>query len=111
MTSVDILAREPRVLSHAQRECYFEQGYLLLEALAEALTEAGQPRAAIARWHRLVDLDPDREGWHRALMWAYARAGERGLGLRQYQACRTLLRERLGVDPSPETQALYRTLL
>jgi DNA-binding SARP family transcriptional activator len=83
----------------------------VLEALAEALTEAGQPRAAIARWHRLVDLDPDREGWHRALMWAYARAGERGLGLRQYQACRTLLRERLGVDPSPETQALYRTLL
>jgi ectoine hydroxylase len=33
MTSVDILAREPRVLSQAQRECYFEQGYLLLEAI------------------------------------------------------------------------------
>jgi ATP/maltotriose-dependent transcriptional regulator MalT/DNA-binding SARP family transcriptional activator len=83
----------------------------VLEALAGALAEAGQPRAAIARWQRLMDLDPEREGWHRALMSAYARAGERALGLRQYHACRTLLRDRLGVDPSPETQALYQALL
>jgi phytanoyl-CoA dioxygenase PhyH len=33
MTPVKILAREPRVLSQTQRECYFEQGYLLLEGI------------------------------------------------------------------------------
>jgi len=33
MTPVEILAREPRVLSQTQRECYFEQGYLLLEGI------------------------------------------------------------------------------
>jgi hypothetical protein len=33
MTPMKILAREPRVLSQTQRECYFEQGYLLLEGI------------------------------------------------------------------------------
>jgi DNA-binding SARP family transcriptional activator len=44
-------------------------------------------------------------------MIAYVRAGERILALRQYQACRKLLRERLGVEPSSETTTLYTTLL
>jgi DNA-binding SARP family transcriptional activator len=83
----------------------------LLAAAAEALFEAGQARAALARWQQLVDLDPECEAWHRSLMRAYAAAGERALALRQYQACRAVLRERLGVDPSPETTSLYRELL
>jgi DNA-binding SARP family transcriptional activator len=83
----------------------------VLEGLAEALAEAGQPRAALARWQQLVELDPVRESWQRALITAYAWAGERALALRQYQACRTLLRESLGVEPSRETTALYTSLL
>jgi DNA-binding SARP family transcriptional activator len=44
-------------------------------------------------------------------MRVYAQAGERGLALRQFHACRTILRERLGSDPSAETRALYSSLL
>lgn len=83
----------------------------VLEALADALAEVGQPRAALARWQQLVESDPERENWQRSLMLAYARAGERVLALRQYQACRKLLRERLGVEPSIETTTLYTALL
>jgi DNA-binding SARP family transcriptional activator len=83
----------------------------LLERLAEALLEMGRPAAAIERYRQLIDADPEREGWHRALMRAYAQAGERALALRQFHACRALLRGRLGVEPSRETRELYSSLL
>jgi DNA-binding SARP family transcriptional activator len=83
----------------------------VLERLAETLLALGEPQAAAARYERLIAADPERESSHRGLMRAYALAGERGLALRQYHACRTLLRERLGVDPSAETRSLYLSLL
>ena len=43
-------------------------------------------------------------------MRAYAQAGERPLALRQFHACRTLLRA-LGIEPSAETRELYSSLL
>jgi DNA-binding SARP family transcriptional activator len=83
----------------------------LLERLAGALMETGRPAAAIERLRRLLDADPEREGWHRALMRAYAQAGERALALRQFHACRATLRGRLGIEPSAETRELYASLL
>ena len=71
----------------------------------------GRPAAAIERYRQLIDADPEREGWHRSLMRAYAQAGERALALRQFHACRATLRSRLGVEPSPETRELYSSLL
>ncbi len=83
----------------------------LLERLAGTLAEMGRPGAAIERYRHLVELDGEREGWHRALMRAYAQAGERPLALRQFHACRATLRARLGIEPSAETRELYTSLL
>jgi DNA-binding SARP family transcriptional activator len=83
----------------------------VVERLADAFLEARQPQAAISRYERLLGLDPEREAWHRALMRTYAVAGERALALRQFHLCRQLLRERLGVEPSAATQALFASLL
>jgi LuxR family maltose regulon positive regulatory protein len=83
----------------------------VLEHLAETLVAVGEPRAAAMRFERLIAIDPEHEGWHRGLMRAYALAGERGLALRQYHACRTVLREQLGAEPSAETRGLYSALL
>lgn len=83
----------------------------VLARLAESLSAAGQPGASISRYRRLLAMEPEREGWHRALMRVYADAGERALALRQYQECRALLRNRLGVEPSRETRAIYAELL
>jgi ATP/maltotriose-dependent transcriptional regulator MalT/DNA-binding SARP family transcriptional activator len=83
----------------------------LLERLAAALAQTGRPAAAIERYRQLIQTDPEREGWHRALMRAYAQAGERPLALRQFHACRATLRGRLGIEPSPSTRELYRSLL
>jgi DNA-binding SARP family transcriptional activator len=83
----------------------------VLEDLAEALRAVGQPKAAAARYEVLLALDPEREAWHRGLMRAYVQDGERALALRQYHACRRVLRSRLGVEASAETRALYQELL
>lgn len=82
-----------------------------LVAVAEELMSAGRPGAALSRYERLLQLEPERESWHRGVMRAYAQTGERALALRQYHACRAQLRESLGVDPSSETQLLYASLL
>lgn len=84
---------------------------VILERLAESLAGAGQAQGAISRYQRLVELEPEREAWHRALMRLYATTGERALALRQFHACRALLRRELGIEPSGETRQLYQELL
>jgi DNA-binding SARP family transcriptional activator len=82
-----------------------------LSRLAELLSAAGKTDEAIRRYRILLAREPDREGWHRALMRIYVDAGERGLALRQFEQCRTALREGLGVEPSRATRDLHAALL
>ncbi|MFO7640180.1 MAG: BTAD domain-containing putative transcriptional regulator [Candidatus Competibacteraceae bacterium] len=67
--------------------------------------------SAIGLALRLVSWDPLRESAHRALMTLYARLGRHGAALKQYQTCRAVLHRELGVEPEPQTEALYRDLL
>jgi len=97
--------------TNARRAQIEEAERTLLERLAEAQLAAGRPHAAIGRFLRLVDGEPERERFHRGLIRAYAGAGELGLALRQYNACRELLRTSQGTDPSPDTRSLYEQLL
>jgi DNA-binding SARP family transcriptional activator len=83
----------------------------VLELLAEALTDAGRLQAAVAAYRDLLVLEPEREAWPRSLMRAYALAGEQALALRQFHACRTVLRDEMGVEPSAETRELYQRIL
>jgi adenylate cyclase len=71
-------------------------------------SETGQGAAAAA--HRLLALDPLQEAGHRALIRLHADAGEIGAALRQYEACRDLLKRELDVAPSAETEQLYREI-
>ena len=82
-----------------------------LEDLAEALIAGGHPGAAIPRYERLIAVEPEREASHRGLMRAYSLAGERPLALRQFHACRAVLRRELGVEPGAETRELYGEIL
>lgn len=54
-----------------------------------------------------ISLEPWREEAHGQLMRALALSGQRSAALAQYETLRRTLREELGVDPAPETQALY----
>lgn len=59
---------------------------------------------------RLLGADPLHEAAHRALMRHYAAKGQKGLALRQYQACREILQDELEIKPDAETQALFNQI-
>lgn len=60
---------------------------------------------------RLIELAPYRESGHRILMEALEQRGNGAEALLAYDRLRVLLREDLGVAPSPAVQAVYRRLL
>jgi SARP family transcriptional regulator, regulator of embCAB operon len=60
---------------------------------------------------RLIQLAPYRENGHRILMEALERRGNVAEALLAYDRLRVLLRDDLGITPSPELDILYRRLL
>ncbi len=56
---------------------------------------------------RLIDIEPWREESHQLLMRLLAWDGQVSAALAQYEQCRQLLADELGVEPNKETQALF----
>ncbi|MGD8398745.1 MAG: BTAD domain-containing putative transcriptional regulator, partial [Anaerolineae bacterium] len=81
-----------------------------LHRLSEACAIRGEYAAAIEYTNRLLALEPWQEEAHRQLMTFLARSGQHNAALAQYETCRQILAEELGVEPLPETQALYHWL-
>ena len=84
-----------------------------LECFAAARLGLGGPTlpqaADCAR--QLIELAPFRETGHRILMEALERSGNVAEALRAYDRLRVMLRDELGVAPSPAVQNVYRRLL
>jgi DNA-binding SARP family transcriptional activator len=88
------------------RNLYLDGLYHLTLAYA---ANSDWPR--VLEWGRRLSRDePLREDVHRLLMRAHASAGNRALAIAQYQLCQRVLQTDLGVEPMPETQALYRIM-
>ncbi len=82
-----------------------------VEVNAEAALELGDAAGALSAAQRALEVAPLRESLHRLVMRCHRAVGNRALALRAYEACRRLLAEELGVDPSPATEELYLQLL
>ncbi|MBI2883373.1 MAG: GAF domain-containing protein [Candidatus Methylomirabilis oxyfera] len=93
--------------------CWSEREYLretcldVLANLAAHYRQVGATERCIARYRQALRLDPAREQNHQGLMRALFALGRRDEALRQYQACREVLRRELDVTPLPETERLY----
>ncbi|MBZ0293055.1 MAG: AAA family ATPase [Anaerolineae bacterium] len=68
--------------------------------------EYGDYQKAQSLARRQLTLEPWREEAHQQLIRALALHGERSVALAQYEICRTILAEELGIEPSAETQTL-----
>jgi DNA-binding SARP family transcriptional activator/predicted ATPase len=77
-----------------------------LHRLAAALEQMDEYEPALERAWRQVELDPWRETAHRQVMRLLALSGQRSAALAQYETCRQLLAEGLGVEPAAETTEL-----
>jgi DNA-binding SARP family transcriptional activator/predicted ATPase len=94
-----------------ERERLRLQALTALEQLIGHCQRAGQLDDAIGYSRRLLEIEPWRESVHRQLMRLLARSGDSSAALRQYQQCREMLAAELGVDPMPETEALYQRIV
>jgi predicted ATPase/class 3 adenylate cyclase len=82
-----------------------------LIAQAQAHLEAGEPGRAVIIAREALAVDELREASYRLLMQALSASGERGEALRVWERCRVMLADELGVDPAPETEAVYLSIL
>ncbi len=79
----------------------------LLERLAVARLDRGDPGGAVEAARRRVELDPLDEGGQRRLIELLARSGDRAGAIGQYRALVALFDRELGVPPLRETTQLY----
>jgi DNA-binding SARP family transcriptional activator len=78
--------------------------------LGALLLEEGAAHDVIGLGWRVLETDPTHEDAYRLLMRAHLSLGERSSALRLYARCVAVLRDELGVEPLPETTALYHSL-
>lgn len=77
------------------------------DTLAGAWLLAGNPGAAVQAARRAVQLAPFRETAYARLMQCYLAAGDRAEAIRLYGELRDLLRESMGLSPTPEIEKIY----
>jgi DNA-binding SARP family transcriptional activator len=85
-----------------EREQYHQLRLYALEAMARRLTTAGRHGEAVAAGLAAVQAEPLRESAHRALIDAHLAAGNRAEAQHQYDQCRRILLDELGLEP-PDT--------
>lgn len=95
----------------AERERWRQSYLKVLEQLILLLEAQRDYAAAIEYAQRLLRCDPLHETSYGHLMRLHALHGDPASALRVYHTCATLLQRELGVDPNPQTRALYNQLL
>ncbi|MBV9581080.1 MAG: AAA family ATPase, partial [Chloroflexi bacterium] len=95
---------------HAQREELRGQYVQILQAQVQLSLRQAAWNQGITPARRLLAHEPWLEEGHRNLMLMLARSGQRQAAIAQYQACRRVLAEELGVEPLSATTALFNRL-
>lgn len=94
-----------------QRERLAHQCIGALHTLAAAHEAQGDYERAFLCAARQVEMDPFREEAYRQAMAALAASGQRGAAVAWYQSCARVLADELGIEPDPETSALFRRIV
>jgi DNA-binding SARP family transcriptional activator len=81
-----------------------------LECLCDRLVEARRFGEAIEAGLDAAGIEPLRESAHRAIIRVHLAEGNRSEALHHYLSFRTLLRNELGLEPSPEMMGLVARL-
>ena len=79
-----------------------------LARLADDAAARGDPAAGVEAARRMLSLDPLSEEAHRLLMRFLAAKDDRAAALAQFETCRHVLAEELGVEPSPADRSPRR---
>ncbi len=94
-----------------ERERFRQLRVHALERLCERLILERRFTEAVETGLAAVEGEPLRESAHRVLIHAHLAEGNAAEALRQYRVFRGLLRDRLGLEPSGQMDALVRPLV
>jgi DNA-binding SARP family transcriptional activator len=89
-----------------ERERFRQLALHALEAQAQRLLDVGRPTEALEGALGVVRSEPLRESGHRLLIRIHLAEGNAVEALRQFELCRRLLRDRLGLEPSQQMTEL-----
>ena len=90
---------------------HYRRLYLdFLLRMTQLMRSQSQYERAIGYAEQVLQDDPANERAHQHLIFCHLANGDRGAAVRQYEDCRCILQQELGVEPSPETKALYQWL-
>jgi predicted ATPase/DNA-binding SARP family transcriptional activator len=92
------------------QERFHRQAEDALRRLARCHELRGEGERALGCARRYAHLAPWREDAHRQVMRLLAAAGQRNAALAQYETCRQVVQEELGVELEEKTVALYRSI-
>jgi predicted ATPase/DNA-binding SARP family transcriptional activator len=92
------------------REALHQQALDALTMLADYYEQVADYAALCRYARRQLGLEPWHEPAQRQLMRGLALAGDRDAALAQYERCRQVLADELGVEPDVETRALYERI-
>ncbi|MCB0139338.1 MAG: AAA family ATPase [Caldilineaceae bacterium] len=81
-----------------------------LESLVNDCLEQKAYAAGLNAARQLLQLEPWHENAHRQVMLLLALSNQRVAALNHFELCRRQLQNELGVDPSPDTVALYERI-
>lgn len=110
------LYRGPFLQGHSDkwilaRRRQLQAGYLeALTEMAQVRLDAGRPEHALSLYQRALAEDETHEGLHRLVMQLYMDLGRRSEAAAHYMKLADDLK-RANLEPSPETVALYETIM
>ena len=91
-----------------ERERYHQLRLHGLESLCRALAAVGRFGLAVEACLAALAAEPLRESTQRQLIEVYLSEGNRVEALRQFDSYQRVIREEVGVEPSPEISELVR---
>ena len=94
----------------AKREQLQQQVIAVLTGLSNYFAQKTAYESAQQYTRRCLELAPWQEEAHRQLIGLLAQSGQRSQALVQFETCRQILAEELGVEPAAETVALFEQI-
>jgi DNA-binding SARP family transcriptional activator len=93
-----------------ERELYRCHYLEALLRLTQGMRSCHEYKQGVEFARQALAADPSNERAHQHLMFCLMASGDRSAALAQYEICRQVLHTELGVEPLPETTALYHRI-
>jgi ABC-type oligopeptide transport system substrate-binding subunit/DNA-binding SARP family transcriptional activator len=93
-----------------ERERLHHMAVAALSSLTAHALHSSAYQQGILHGQRLLELDPLMEAGYRQMLRLLALSGQRGAAIAQFETCRRILQEELGVEPEAATVALFEQI-